>query len=311
MWTGCLAKRCVISSPGISRNLPGSSSRLRNSRQRLEAHLLLARPRSRRSTHAGPKRAMYFCRAFLRSRWPADVDPALALGEDVVVGQGEEVVAVPLVPVGDHFGEVVAVAPEGVGVQVALPVRRGGRDRSGDGFDLRGLGLAPPRGRRRRTRRPWSGRRPVGSQATVHGRLPPVTPATPRSSTPRPFPDPAPGGPASRVRPRSVEPVRRSPPAPREPGSTPPADAGSSPSQRRISRWSPWADKSFEAVDLRARPRRRGRGCGSCGPPLQVAGHGCPRPGSRAAGRSCAVRRVDGPGDAARARRSPSRCPRR
>ncbi|MFN9944231.1 MAG: hypothetical protein ACK56I_32650, partial [bacterium] len=47
--------------------------------------------------------------------------PADAAGEDVVVGEGEKVVAAFAVPVGNHLGEVVAIAPEGVGVEVALP----------------------------------------------------------------------------------------------------------------------------------------------------------------------------------------------
>ena len=37
-----------------------------------------------------------------------------------MVGEGEELVAVAGVPVDDHLGVVVAVAPERVGVQVAL-----------------------------------------------------------------------------------------------------------------------------------------------------------------------------------------------
>ena len=49
------------------------------------------------------------------------VNPALALGQHVVVGDAEKVVAVAAVPVGDHFGVVVAIAPERVGVEVALP----------------------------------------------------------------------------------------------------------------------------------------------------------------------------------------------
>ena len=61
-----------------------------------------------------------------------------------MVGQREEVVAVLLVPVGDHLGEVVAVAPERVRVQVALPVlrARGGRQRGGDGLRAAGATCA-------------------------------------------------------------------------------------------------------------------------------------------------------------------------
>ena len=51
----------------------------------------------------------------------ADVNPLLAFEEDVVIGDGEEMVAVGFIPGGDHFGEVVAVAPEAVGVEVAFP----------------------------------------------------------------------------------------------------------------------------------------------------------------------------------------------
>ena len=57
--------------------------------------------------------------------------PPLPLAEDVVVGEGEELVAVAGVPVHDHLRVVIAVAPERVGVQVALePPRLGvGRHR--------------------------------------------------------------------------------------------------------------------------------------------------------------------------------------
>ena len=58
-------------------------------------------------------------------------NPFDAFLEDVVVGQGQEMVAVGLVPFGDHFGEIVAVAPERVRVQVALPPARRLRARGG------------------------------------------------------------------------------------------------------------------------------------------------------------------------------------
>lgn len=48
--------------------------------------------------------------------------PLLAFGEQIVIRQREEIVAVLLVPVGDHFGEVVAIGPEGVRVEVPFPV---------------------------------------------------------------------------------------------------------------------------------------------------------------------------------------------
>jgi len=46
--------------------------------------------------------------------------PALARLHGVVVGDGEEVIALLLIPVGDHLGIIVAVAPERMGMQVAL-----------------------------------------------------------------------------------------------------------------------------------------------------------------------------------------------
>ena len=60
--------------------------------------------------------------------------PARALGEYVVVGHCEEVIAGALVAVGDHLGIVVAVAPQRVRVEVALePARSGGRRFRGGG----------------------------------------------------------------------------------------------------------------------------------------------------------------------------------
>ena len=47
--------------------------------------------------------------------------PAFGLAEEIVLRQGEELVAVVAVPGGDHVGEIVAVGPEGVGMQIALP----------------------------------------------------------------------------------------------------------------------------------------------------------------------------------------------
>ena len=38
-----------------------------------------------------------------------------------MIGEREEVVAVLLVPIGDHLGIVIAIAPQRMGVQVALP----------------------------------------------------------------------------------------------------------------------------------------------------------------------------------------------
>ena len=39
------------------------------------------------------------------------IDPALFLGQQVVFGERQKLVPVPLVPVADHFGEIVAIAP--------------------------------------------------------------------------------------------------------------------------------------------------------------------------------------------------------
>jgi hypothetical protein len=55
--------------------------------------------------------------------------PANALAQHVMVGEREEVVVVCAVPIGDHVGEVVTVAPEGVRVQIAFPPARRGSGR--------------------------------------------------------------------------------------------------------------------------------------------------------------------------------------
>ena len=51
------------------------------------------------------------------------IDPFAALGQNVVVGQREEMVAVLFVPIDDHFRIVIAIAPERMGVQIAFPPR--------------------------------------------------------------------------------------------------------------------------------------------------------------------------------------------
>jgi hypothetical protein len=38
-----------------------------------------------------------------------------------VIGKGEKMIAIGFIPLGDHFGKIVTVAPEGVRVQVAFP----------------------------------------------------------------------------------------------------------------------------------------------------------------------------------------------
>ena len=52
--------------------------------------------------------------------------PALALAEHVVIGESEEVVARVPIPLDDHLGKPVAVGPQRVGVEVALPPARFG-----------------------------------------------------------------------------------------------------------------------------------------------------------------------------------------
>lgn len=48
------------------------------------------------------------------------VKPAVAGLEDIMIGEAEEVVAIFAVPFGDDFGELVAIGPEGMGVEVTL-----------------------------------------------------------------------------------------------------------------------------------------------------------------------------------------------
>ncbi|MFN9899160.1 MAG: hypothetical protein ACK55Z_10300, partial [bacterium] len=53
--------------------------------------------------------------------------------EDVVIAEGEEVVAALLVPVDHHLGEVIAIAPERVSVRVAFePFGLGGGGKNGE-----------------------------------------------------------------------------------------------------------------------------------------------------------------------------------
>src|SRR5690606_13507338 len=49
------------------------------------------------------------------------IDPSLAAGHDIVIGQLQEVVAMGMVPIGGDFGELIPIGPQGVGVQVSLP----------------------------------------------------------------------------------------------------------------------------------------------------------------------------------------------
>jgi len=49
------------------------------------------------------------------------IDPSVALGQNVVVGKREEMVAVLLVPIDNHLRIIIAIAPERMGVQIAFP----------------------------------------------------------------------------------------------------------------------------------------------------------------------------------------------
>jgi hypothetical protein len=53
--------------------------------------------------------------------------PAIAAAKDVVIRQREKVIAVAAIPIGNHLGKVIAVAPEGVGMDIALPPLGAGR----------------------------------------------------------------------------------------------------------------------------------------------------------------------------------------
>jgi hypothetical protein len=62
----------------------------------------------------------------------AQSEPILSLQRNVVIREGEKVVAVVAVPFGDHLGIIVAVAPERMSVEVAFPPR-GARRFAGEG----------------------------------------------------------------------------------------------------------------------------------------------------------------------------------
>ena len=57
--------------------------------------------------------------------------PLLAFQHPVVIGQGEKVVTVVLVPIGDGFWEIVAIAPQRMGVEITLPPTSLGGRRQG------------------------------------------------------------------------------------------------------------------------------------------------------------------------------------
>ena len=47
-------------------------------------------------------------------------NPFVVVGDDVVLGERKEVVVTARIPIDDHLGELVAIAPQGVRVQIAL-----------------------------------------------------------------------------------------------------------------------------------------------------------------------------------------------
>jgi len=50
-----------------------------------------------------------------------DVHPFDALLQNVVIGDRQKVVTILHVPIGYHFGEIVSIAPERVGMEVSFP----------------------------------------------------------------------------------------------------------------------------------------------------------------------------------------------
>ena len=69
----------------------------------------------------GPKAALVLLEGLGKMVLCGLGDPLLALQHPVVIGQREKVVTVFLVPVGDGLGEIIAITPEGMRVEVALP----------------------------------------------------------------------------------------------------------------------------------------------------------------------------------------------
>ncbi len=68
------------------------------------------------------------------------LEPLIVIGDDVMVGQCQEIVAMALIPIGDHLREIISVAPKGMSMQVALEPaclfgggQDGGRGQAADG----------------------------------------------------------------------------------------------------------------------------------------------------------------------------------
>jgi hypothetical protein len=50
-----------------------------------------------------------------------DIHPFGTLLQDVVVGDGQKVVAILTVPIGNDFGKIISIAPERVGMEISFP----------------------------------------------------------------------------------------------------------------------------------------------------------------------------------------------
>ena len=105
--------------------------------QRFQADLLFAVDRSGLDPIAG-KPGLELADRLGSAAVAVDVDPVPAGdGEDIVIGEAQKVVTVLLVPEADHFEVVVAVAPQGMRVQIAaIPAQLalGGQSRGRGGL---------------------------------------------------------------------------------------------------------------------------------------------------------------------------------
>ena len=148
--------------------------------QRFEADLLLAVDRSRLDPIAWKTR-LELAQRFGPAAVAVDSDPIPAgNGQDVVIGEAQEIVTVLLVPKADHFEVVVAVAPEGMRVQVAaIPAQLALRGQAGGRGGLRTLGKTDTQQQTRHHQRDDSGQ--SRSRRLRHGCLPEESVCTVRS----------------------------------------------------------------------------------------------------------------------------------
>ena len=104
---------------GHQQELPGSVEFFTHLRQGFQAHL---RPVFH-SSFLEPVRSKTlgaFCYSFFARFVGGGIHPLFPRGHHIVFGQREEIVVMGLVPVCNHLGKVIAIAPEGVRVQVSL-----------------------------------------------------------------------------------------------------------------------------------------------------------------------------------------------